>query len=217
MANETWIIDPFVIVYNSATPESVAANFDDCVLTNFGTVFNRIEWAVYFSGDDGVINNQQGALIKGDGVAIFTGSGGANLDVNNRGAIVGNTEHGIRALGQADDVTFDNFSSGVIQGFMSGIFLENTGTSINNSGTIRGLNQAGVFFTDSAEGTMTVDNSGQIFGDLAGIAIGIRISMASSSSVAPVSRPSSTMIPERRSRAMPPPYLRLPVSAARWC
>lgn len=165
-ANQTWIIDPYVLIYSAA--RAIINNYQNAVLNNFGVVYSAGSWGLYFTGADSKIVNQEDALIKAASNAIFTGSGGSNINIKNSGAVISTADDGILLYLQADNAVINNTETGLIQG-LGGITCVGAGATIGNAGRIVGLLGRGVSFTSPSNHDLQLENTGEIFGKTEGV------------------------------------------------
>ncbi|AJA09115.1 Putative secreted protein [Sphingopyxis fribergensis] len=150
-------------------------SLETAIINNSGVISGQQSGLIGLNSGDLIINNEVGAQITGNGPAITSNAG--TLTVDNDGLIRSNTQAAINIT--TPDAVIDN--SGTIQGATFGIttnpFQVSPGvvedrsinTTVNNSGSIVGLNNDGV----RLQGGGSVNNSGTISGQLNAQADGV--------------------------------------------
>ncbi|RYD45072.1 MAG: autotransporter domain-containing protein [Sphingomonadales bacterium] len=150
-------------------------SLETAIINNSGVISGQQSGMIGLNSGDLIINNEVGAQITGNGPAIASNAG--TLTVDNSGLIRSNTQAAINIT--TPDAVIDN--SGTIQGGTFGIttnpFQVSPGvfedrsidTTVNNSGSIVGLNNDGV----RLQGGGSVNNSGTISGQLNAQADGV--------------------------------------------
>ena len=142
-------------VTNSGTITAVkwGLNFTgaDAIITNSGNIYGTTSRAIEISGDNALITNESGGLIRagsessvdGDhlqGIMITSGAAGFNATIENYGTITA-ARNAVKIV--ADSVTLNNYSGGIISatdtdGQKAAVMVSYDNATITNKGTISG-------------------------------------------------------------------------------
>jgi Ca2+-binding RTX toxin-like protein len=142
---ETWVVAPFVLVSGGADSGVLCPpGVNTAKLTNNGNIYSQSNLgAVSFRGDNGIITNKAGALIKGGDAVVITGVG---TTLDNRGTLIGFGQ-GAEAvyLGVSSDLTVIT-NTGQILSPTTGIYIAAEGSVpavIHNAGLIKASDAGG--------------------------------------------------------------------------
>ncbi|MBN9221277.1 MAG: autotransporter domain-containing protein [Mesorhizobium sp.] len=141
--------------------------FNDLTATNTGTISGKYA-ALSTGGNLTLDNSGEIRLLAGDATSIAVASMGITNTITNSGIIDGNVGYGISVDDTSAGSSLSLANSGAITG-MYGVYSQVAATTVDNSGTIT-ADTAGIYAKSaSADASLALTNSGTITGGTFGV------------------------------------------------